>query len=137
MVCDPFSLAVLDDQALTSDASLIALCGPRNGYLQLAPALCITTYAALPDAMVLAAKDWAVRLEALGARRVYWITLSEVVRRLHIHLYPRWSDEEPRGLALFEQREQPPQPEWTAPVRAALADWRVCWGVALPAEATG
>lgn len=137
MVCDPFCLPVPENQALTSGSGLMALCGLRKGYLQLAPAASITTYAELPDAMVLAAKDWAVRLEALGARRVYWITLSEVVRRLHIHLVPRWEDHEPRGLALFEQREQPPQPEWTATVRAALTDWRTCWGVVLVGEATG
>lgn len=110
---------------LTSTAStLVAVCGRRGGYVQLAPAQEITQYRALPEELFLAARDWAARLEDLGAQRVYWITLSEVVRHLHIHLYPRWSEEETKGLALFEQRESLPQPEWQPETLAALDDWR-------------
>jgi diadenosine tetraphosphate (Ap4A) HIT family hydrolase len=110
---------------------LVALCGLRGGYIQLATAREVTDYSALPPELFFAAQAWAAQLEELGARRVYWITLSEVVRHLHIHLYPRWSDDEPRGLALFEQREASPQPPWTANLRDALDAWSVAHAVHL------
>ncbi len=102
---------------------LVALAGTRNGYIQLSTARLITQYAELPPELFLAAQAWAARLEALGAKRVYWITLSEVVTHLHIHLYPRWSDDEDRGVSLFEQRDNTPQPAWASDVNTALTDW--------------
>jgi len=102
---------------------LVAIRGERGGYVQLAPSREITNYADLPEGLFFAARAWAVELEKLGAKRVYWITLSEVVRHLHVHLYPRWSDDEARGIALFEQRESEPQPEWTDALRKACHAW--------------
>jgi len=106
-----------------TDRPLVAIRGLRGGYVQLASAQEITNYRALPQALFVAAQDWAARLEGLGARRVYWIPLSEVVRHLHIHLYPRWTDEEPQGLAVFEQRHASPQPPWTPQILAAFDAW--------------
>lgn len=107
----------------TTDKPLAALRGRRNGYVQLATSQLVTAYSELPAELLMAARDWAVRLEALGAKRVYWITLSEAVRHLHIHLYPRWDDEEARGIPLFEQRESEPQPPWSTDLQTALSDW--------------
>lgn len=103
--------------------SLIAVRGPRNGYIQLASAELNTHYADMPSELLLAAKTWAAKLESLGAKRVYWIILSEQVQHLHIHLYPRWDDNETRGIALFEQRDSGPQPVWESHVQTALIDW--------------
>lgn len=114
---------------IDTDRLLVALCSLRGGYVQLAPAREVTRYRELPEELFLAARDWAARLEELGARRVYWITLSEVVRHLHIHLYPRWSDDEPKGLALFEQREALPQPAWSRETLAELKAWRQAFSV--------
>ncbi len=114
-----------------TERPLVAICGLRGGYLQVAAAREVTRYRELPEELFLAARDWAARLEELGARRVYWITLSEVVRHLHIHLYPRWSDDEPKGLALFEQRETSPQPAWTRETLAELDAWRQAYSVHL------
>ena len=102
---------------------LVALCGPRKGYLQIAPSQEITQYQDLPKSLFEAAQHWAIALEQLGAKRIYWITLSEAVPHLHIHLYPRWSEDEPKGLVLFEQRNTMPQPLWTDPVEQALVTW--------------
>ncbi|MDX2084928.1 MAG: hypothetical protein SFZ03_06010 [Candidatus Melainabacteria bacterium] len=112
-----------------TDLSLVALTGLRAGYIQLATTTEVTTYAELPPAMWAAAQAWCVYLEALGAQRIYWLTLSEQVRHLHIHLYPRWPVDSLLGLALFEQRHHPDQPEWTEPVRHALADWALRYQV--------
>lgn len=112
-----------------SEAPLVALKGLRNGYLQLAANRPCECYADMPPELLLAARDWAAQLEVLGAKRVYWITLSEVVRHLHIHLYPRWEEDEPKGLSLFESRENGPQPPWTKAVEAALYDWIAAHGV--------
>jgi diadenosine tetraphosphate (Ap4A) HIT family hydrolase len=108
---------------------LVVICGERCGYVQLASSNGATDYASLPDSLFLAAKSWAAELEALGAKRVYWITLSEVVRQLHIHLYPRWTDDEPRGLPLFDQRDHSPQPIWDAEVKRALQAWAEAYQV--------
>ena len=107
----------------TTNKPLRALQGTRGGYIQLATTSVITDYASLPIDLFLAARDWAARLEALGAKRVYWITLSEVVTHLHIHLYPRWDDTEDKGTTLFDQRDTEPQPDWSPAMLAALTDW--------------
>lgn len=102
---------------------LVAIQGKRCGYVQLAPSKVITTYQDLPEALFIAAKTWAAVLEDLGAKRVYWITLSEMVPHLHIHLYPRWSDKEERGISLFEQRNDHAQPLWTPDIQEAFTCW--------------
>ncbi len=109
--------------AIRTDKPLVAVCGARNGYIMLAPTQEITDYASLPDAMPLAAKAWATRLEQLGSPRAYWITLSEMTPHLHIHIFPRWPQDELRGISLFESRDSAPQPEWSREIQAALADW--------------
>lgn len=114
-----------------SNHPLVALRGTRGGYIQLAPAAPIQTYDGLPPSLFTAAQAWAHTLETLGAPRVYWITLSEVVRHLHIHLYPRWPDDTLRAIALFEARDQSPQPPWTPALEAALAHWAEQHDVAL------
>jgi diadenosine tetraphosphate (Ap4A) HIT family hydrolase len=113
---NPFSAA-------TTDRPLVALCGQRNGYVMIAPRQVIVHYDGLPDAILLAAKTWASRLEQLGAPRAYWITLSEVTPHLHIHIFPRWPEDSRTGIALFEQRDIDPQPAWTRSVQAALHQW--------------
>jgi hypothetical protein len=103
---------------------LVALCGTRGGYIQVATSTYIDRYQELPTALHMAAQEWAKTLEALEAKRIYWFILSEQVRHLHIHLYPRWSDEETlRGIELFEARESLPQPGWSTPLLEALEDW--------------
>ena len=84
--------------------ALVAIKGMRKGYVQLATCDVIETYEQLPLALLEAAKAWAVILEKHGAKRVYWMTLSEVVTHLHIHLYPRWADDALKGIPLFEER---------------------------------
>ncbi len=116
---------------LDSEYSLAALPGIRGGYLQLAPTTLSTSYKDLPIEMFVAAKAWATRLESLGAKRVYWITLSEVLPHLHIHLYPRWHEDEARGIALFEERNESTQPPWTPEMTHALTDWATEYSIAL------
>lgn len=102
---------------------LVALCGKRNGYVMIAPRQEITKYATLPMEPLLAAKAWAERLEQLGAPRAYWIILSEVTPHLHIHIFPRWPEDNLTGLALFESRDGNPQQAWTPAVQDALHQW--------------
>jgi hypothetical protein len=116
--------------------SLVAMWGGRSGYLQVASAYSCTHYADLPAEVLLAARHWAATLQHLGAKRVYWVTLSEQVTHLHIHLYPRWCDDEPeRGTALFDQRHHElAQPQaWPAPVLNALGAWARQWDATLVA----
>lgn len=109
--------------AVDTRKELVAILGKRNGYIQLATRDSIETYADWSDAPLQAAKAWAIQLEALGSPRIYWITLSEEVRHLHIHLFPRWKADTLKGVALFETRNTEPQPDWEAPVLTALAQW--------------
>src|SRR5688572_26984434 len=109
--------------AIETDAPLVAIKGPRCGYLQLSTNAIHTRYADLPMRLFQASQAWASRLEQLGAPRVYWITLSEVVTHLHIHLYHRWPEDTEKGVPLFEAREKQPQPAWTDAVEAALVTW--------------
>jgi len=113
----------------TTEKPFVAIAGKRNGYIQLATSHEIHQYAGMPDDLLLASKAWAIALEKLGARRVYWITLSEAVHHLHIHLYPRWDDDEPKGLPLFEQRDNPNQPAWTPDSLAARETWATHWHI--------
>lgn len=101
----------------------VVIKGARAGYIQLATSEEIIHYNQLPNELFQAAKTWAALLENQGAKRVYWLTLSEVVTHLHIHLYPRWSDDEPKGIPLFEDRNAPNQPEWPTELKAELNKW--------------
>jgi hypothetical protein len=76
-----------------------------------------------PREPVLIAKQWCTKLEKLGAKRVYWIIISEQVKQIHIHLYPRWSDEEIKGIDLFALRESDPQPAWNEDLNLLLSEW--------------
>ncbi len=102
---------------------LVALKGARNGYIMLAPAAEITQYADLPSTLWFAAQAWAAILEQVGSPRMYTVILSEVTRHLHIHLFPRWPEDELRGTALFDGRDTQPQPPWTPALQAALTQW--------------
>ncbi|MDH6674554.1 diadenosine tetraphosphate (Ap4A) HIT family hydrolase [Paenibacillus sp. LBL] len=42
----------------------------------------------------------------LKLERLYTVTISEAVRHLHIHLIPRYQNQEKKGLALIEQATQ-------------------------------
>jgi diadenosine tetraphosphate (Ap4A) HIT family hydrolase len=106
-----------------TDRTLVAVKGLRGGYLQLAQPEDIRQYGDLSDALFLAARDWAARLEALGAERVYWLMLADVVPHLHLHLYPRWPEDTTKGIPLFEARNTSPQPTWTEPLETALTEW--------------
>jgi hypothetical protein len=114
-----------------TDLPLIALKGLRAGYIQVSTLKPATQYQALEPCLFKAAHQWCCSLERLGAKRVYWTTLSEQVQQLHIHLYPRWTDDEERGLALFNIREYSPQPQWTAKLESELVYWAESFAVYL------
>ncbi len=109
--------------AVQSPTALVAIPCARNGYIMLAPAQEITRYADLPAATLKAAQAWAAILEASGSPRAYWITLSEVTRHLHIHLFPRWPEDTLTGVTLFETRDTSPQPAWTPEMQKAFTQW--------------
>ncbi len=117
--------------AMADSQPYIALQGARNGYIMLAPAVEVTQYADLPPAIWTAAQAWAATLEHNGSPRVYTVILSEVTRHLHIHLFPRWPEDELRGTALFDTRDTQPQPAWTPALQAALIQWAQTHQVAL------
>jgi diadenosine tetraphosphate (Ap4A) HIT family hydrolase len=100
--------------AIETDKPYVAIKGKRGGYIQLATAKPVTNWADMPDELLQLAKQWCATLQAHGAKKVYWIVLAEQVEHLHIHLYPRWSDDEPRGLELFEQRFEEQAFGWDA-----------------------
>jgi diadenosine tetraphosphate (Ap4A) HIT family hydrolase len=116
---------------LSSAQPFAALKGLRCGYVQLAMTTECEQYSELDPAIWPAAQAWAAELERLGAKRVYTVVLSEQLRHLHLHLYPRWADDEPKGLALFEARDQAPQAPWSAAVTTALNHWAQAHNVAL------
>ncbi len=100
-----------------------AIKGKRAGYIQLAESKEALHYEDLSDSLFLIAKQWCSKLEKLRAKRVYWIILSEQVKQIHIHLYPRWSDEEIKGIDLFALRESDPQPAWNEDLNLLLSEW--------------
>jgi diadenosine tetraphosphate (Ap4A) HIT family hydrolase len=127
----PSNLPNLSTQAIPTNPFLkakttlpiVALKSKRNGYIMIAPKEEITDYASLPDIVLLAAKAWAAQLESLGSPRAYWITLSEATPHLHIHIFPRWLQDDLKGIALFERRDTDPQPTWTVQSEQALFNW--------------
>jgi len=106
----------------STEKSLVALQGQRNGYVQLSTPTEVTRYTNLPPALFTAATAWAAALETLGAKKVYWLMLSDVVPHLHLHLYPRWAEDTQRGTALFDARNEP-QPAWDCATTDALEAW--------------
>lgn len=117
---------MLSPFTINTDQPLVSIVGQRAGYVQIASSQPCQTYAEFPDEVLLAAKEWARILESdFGSPRVYWITLSEAVRQLHIHLYPRWPEDTLMSLDLFNAREQYPQPEWSSDLQVALTQWSV------------
>ncbi|MCS6266688.1 MAG: hypothetical protein H2174_03885 [Vampirovibrio sp.] len=110
---------------------LVAIIGNRGGYIQLSPSHSVEGYNQLPLACLEAALAWATVLEAQPTiARCYWITLSEAVKQLHIHLYPRYTHEsETVGIPLFEARNTEPQPSWTTDLKDALNQWAKTYGV--------
>lgn len=115
-----------------TDQPMVAIVGKRAGYIQLAPIKAVTSYSELPNYVLTVAKMWAAILEKdAGAQRVYWLTLAEEVRHLHIHLYPRWPEDTEKSLTLFEQRNEPNQPEWPAELTGQLHHWAALYHVEL------
>jgi hypothetical protein len=101
----------------------VAILGERNGYVQVACSRTQEKYQHLNGHVLRVALDWCRRAELEGAERVYWITLSEMVRHLHIHLYPRWEADTIRGIALFEARNEDDQPAWTPALSRQVQEW--------------
>ena len=112
---------------------LVAIIDNRGGYIQLSPSHSVESYNQLPLACLEAALAWATVLEAQPTiARCYWITLSEAIKQLHIHLYPRYTHEaETVGIPLFEARNTEPQPSWKADLKDALSQWAKTCGVAI------
>ena len=112
---------------------LVAIIDNRGGYIQLSPSHSVESYNQLPLACLEAALAWATVLEAQPTiARCYWITLSEAIKQLHIHLYPRYTHEaETVGIPLFEARNTEPQPSWKADLKDALSQWAKTYGVAI------
>lgn len=117
--------------AIAADMPLVALKGKRNGYIMLAPAQEITHYGELPTQLFQAAQAWATLLETSGSPRAYWITLSEVTRHLHIHLFPRWETDNLKGVELFETRDTQPQPDWEPALLNQLEQWATQYQVTI------
>lgn len=107
----------------------IALTRNRNGYIMIATNEEIVRYQDFSLDLMAAAKAWSAILESHGAPRVYWIMLSEETQHLHMHLFPRWSDDTQKGISLFESRNTTPQPAWTPEMEEALAEWAKTWQV--------
>ncbi|HEY9744621.1 MAG TPA: hypothetical protein V6C99_00220 [Oculatellaceae cyanobacterium] len=95
----------------------------------LAPSQAVESYRDCPNELFTAARAWAARLESFGSPRVYWVTLSEEVRHLHIHLFPRWEGDTLKGIPLFETRNEPNQPAWTPQVKELLREWAARFNV--------
>jgi diadenosine tetraphosphate (Ap4A) HIT family hydrolase len=114
---------MLNPFSTQSTTPFVALCGVRKGYVQLSFTAETTQFNQADPQIYTAAHAWCQTLENLGAKRVYWIVLSEQVRQLHIHLYPRWQDDEAQGLALFEQRDQAQSMRWDEVSLSALHLW--------------
>jgi len=117
--------------AVETQEPFVALTRNRNGYIMIAAHEEKTSYADFSLDLMAAAKAWATVLEQHGAARVYWIMLSEETPHLHMHLFPRWESEGSKGIALFEARNNTPQPAWTPELQAALAVWAKEWKVAV------
>lgn len=118
-----------------TDKAVVAVRCARRGYLMIASRQEVFRYADIPEAVFAAARAWAETLEALGAARVYWLVLSEVTPHYHVHVFPRWNDEEPRGIPLFESRDTSPQPAWNLDTQAALEQWALKHQVEVVREA--
>lgn len=107
----------------STQSKFVVIKGRRCGYIQLASAEEIVNYSDLSPLLFLAAHEWMKALEKFGAKRVYFILLSEEVKHIHIHLYPRWEEQEAKGLDLFAQREQKNQPIWSQEINSLLDKW--------------
>ncbi|MBY0404674.1 MAG: hypothetical protein K2X66_12295 [Cyanobacteria bacterium] len=112
----------------------VAFIGKRKGYVQLATSSQIEQFQKLPESLFVAAQAWASTLEGGSfpenhailerALKIYWFILSDVVPHLHIHLYPRWGEEEAKGINLFQERDNPKHfYPWTSSLRDALTSW--------------
>jgi hypothetical protein len=112
---------------------MVAIMGKRGGYIQLSPSHQVVGYSQVSTTFLNAALAWATCLEAQPTiARCYWITLSEAVKQLHIHLFPRYTDETKIvGISLFEARNTLPQPDWTPSLTEALQQWASTHGVAI------
>jgi hypothetical protein len=108
---------------------LIAVCGQRGGYIQVAANQANQHMLAnVPETVVLAALAWAKQLELLGAKRVYWFCLSEQQPHYHWHIYPRWHDEEARGWDLFSLRATEMN-TWNTTLQNSLSSWATMFDV--------
>lgn len=121
------------EEAALIKQPLVAKLGLRAGYVQLATTANQSRYSQWNELILKAALAWAQTLEAqpFNSPRVYWLTLSEEVRHLHIHLYPRWPEDNIKGLPLFEARNELAQPTWHTPLKQALSKWANTYGVYL------
>jgi diadenosine tetraphosphate (Ap4A) HIT family hydrolase len=81
------------------------------GYLYLAPKRhienwCEFTEEELTELGPLIKKIEKVLKEELNLERLYAVTISEVLRHIHVHLIPREEENEVKGLPLIEQATQ-------------------------------
>lgn len=107
---------------LDTPCAVVAKAEGRAGYVQFASPSLSTTFATLPPVVLQVAHAWACQLEQWpNVERVYWFLLSEQVRHLHYHLFPRFANDTLRGTALFDARfEASHSPEWTQEQRLCL-----------------
>jgi diadenosine tetraphosphate (Ap4A) HIT family hydrolase len=113
----------MDPFSVETDKPLVALKETRNGYITIATSQNVEHYAEWSSHILQAAHAWAMTLEKSGCPRAYWITLSEMVRHLHIHIFPRWPEDTLKGIMLFESRNTELQPTWTPQISTALEQW--------------
>ncbi|XVJ50933.1 MAG: hypothetical protein HEQ32_02120 [Vampirovibrio sp.] len=112
---------------------LVAMVGPRAGYLQIAPRVVTSEHAEVPPLLFQACQTWASFLQTQASvAKVYWLQWSEVVTHLHWHLYPRWVEDPLKGVEAFNARHDlTAQRPWDLHWQMALYQWAERYSVTI------